>query len=154
MTDSQLSVRETAARALGNLGGTEVQAPLIAALGDLEFSVRWSAIEALGRLKTPEVANALAGHLSQGADLLETARQLERFGPGAEPAVASVLGSKNADARREACRILGAIGTASSVKPLQAALADADPTVALVARSAIAEIKRRPANISTNSLVK
>lgn len=141
LQDSQWSVRQNAARALGSWGAGDAVTPLIKLLADKEFSVRWTALEALGKLKDPQGTAALAAHLAVNPDLQPAAQALQAVGTPAETAVAAVLKSPDPEVRRQGCRILQAIATTNSVPALESALADNDPFVPMLAREALRRIE-------------
>lgn len=63
LKDSEFSVREAAAEALGQLKDTRAVEPLIAALKDDDWGVAAAAAEALGKLSDPRAVQALIAAL-------------------------------------------------------------------------------------------
>lgn len=141
--DSNWAVRQNATRALGIWATAEAYPPLIKMLDDPEFSVRWKAIDALTQWKNPPTAAALAGHMTQGLDILETGRALRTLGGPAEEAVAGLLNATNTQVRYEACRILQDNGTKKSIPALTTAAGDADGITAMLAKEALKAIDAR-----------
>jgi hypothetical protein len=70
-------------------------------------------------------------------------KELVKFGPSIEALVLERINSKQAPLRRAAIKMLGEIGTASSLPPLRKALGDQDPEVNLLAKRAIQQIEER-----------
>jgi len=56
--------RETAALALGEIGGPQAERPLITALGDPEARIRLEAARGLGKIATPRCIEAIVGFLT------------------------------------------------------------------------------------------
>jgi HEAT repeat protein len=76
-------------------------------------------------------------------DRLFAARALREAGPAAEEPAASLLNSRSETVRREACRILEAVGTAATLPRLAPLAKDPDPLVRAAAQAAAAAIRRR-----------
>jgi hypothetical protein len=147
LDDTEWGTRGSAARALGVWGTAAAVEPLIKSLEDPEFTVRWAAINSLAQLKSPEAAVPVARVLARGGtDALQAEQALKALGPPAEEPVIGLLGARDNDTRRHACRILQEIGTAKSIPALTAAASDADGITAMLAKAAleaIASQKRR-----------
>jgi HEAT repeat protein len=76
-------------------------------------------IDLLGSLKDAKAASALAQRLTGERERWRVGKALIALGPPAEDAVLPFLQSADMGARIEACRVLAAVGTGKSLKPLQ-----------------------------------
>lgn len=109
-----------AAEALG-VWGTEESVPLlIELLGENSVFVRWAAIDALGTLKDPRAAEAVAARLTEQKDARKAALALQQLGPAAEDAVLPYLEHHHWQVRVQVCHLLKEIGTKKSVPALRA----------------------------------
>lgn len=135
-------LRVAAIRALGVWGDRTSVPPLVELLDDRATSVRWSAMEALAKLKDERGAEQIAKRLLN--DTRQVSLTLQEFGAVAEPAVTPYLEHFNKTARLEACRILKVIGTKQSIPALQMAAFDEDPSVAEAALDAIRALGGSP----------
>lgn len=102
----------------------------------------------LGNLGEPSAAKPLANALAGGGIMAHDAAQaLKKLGPAAEEAVIGLLDNSDEHVRRQACEVLGEVGTARSVKALQAIVDAASGNQFSLeshnAERAIAEIRRR-----------
>jgi HEAT repeat protein len=143
LTAAEWPTRQLAARALANWGGTEALPALRSALADPEFSVRWAAIEAVGRFKDAQAAQPLAQLLCDSSCTMKAHQALVAIGPTAEDAVLKIFAQRDADCRRAACRVLKEIGTQRSLPALTAAAKDADGITVMLAKEAIQTIELR-----------
>jgi len=137
-------VRPAAAKALGTWGTKDSVLALIAAL-DGDALVKGAAIKALGGLKDPRAAEALAKLIPVPSSRHAAAKALKTMGSMAEDPVLPLLNHADRMAQMEACRILTDIGTAKSVAPLEALLKTAKSTVAMQAKRALKAIAARHA---------
>ncbi|HEX9047318.1 MAG TPA: HEAT repeat domain-containing protein, partial [Verrucomicrobiae bacterium] len=136
-------IRQSAANALSNWGSAKAVESLVKLLDDSVFSVRWAAIESLGRLHDGRAIAPLAKHFAARVDVAQTSTALEQFGAAAEESVIELLASKNSEVRYAACRLLAVIGTKASVPALTTAASDGDGIVALLAKDALKTIEAR-----------
>jgi HEAT repeat protein len=141
--DASWAVRQNAARALAVWTADEAYQPLVKALDDSQFSVRWAVIDALSHWKDAPTAGVLTNLMSHGQDIQQAGQALRAIGAPAEAAAAGLLGDKNQQVRYEACRILKEIGTQQSVPALTAAASDADGLMAMLAEDALKAIDAR-----------
>ncbi len=99
LKDTDLSVRRSAAFALGNIpGDMRVAVPaLVGALQDKEESVREEAVRSLGNIcQSPELAvPALVGELHRNNTRSDAMNALIKFGPAARPAVPALIAMLN-----------------------------------------------------------
>lgn len=137
------STRFTAARALQNWATSKTVPALLKALDDDFLVVRMSVMNTLGRLKEAKAVEPIAARLASYQDRVVASRVLQEMGSVAEAAVSKRLKHEEWQARYEACKILGKIGTKKSVPALKKALDDSNPLVQSTAQRAIAEIEGR-----------
>jgi serine/threonine protein kinase len=152
LQDSEWSVREGAARALGVWGSTNDTPLLIPCLDDSQMSVRWAAMNSLGTLKDSRAAVPLARRVQDETDSMIAARAIQSLGSPAEDAVLPLLKDQNKQVRGEACQILQEIGTRKSIDALTPLAADSDAIVSMMARTAVLEIRSRLDSVATNSI--
>ena len=119
LADRNGRIRAAAAKALVNWGTTNSTSALIKAAAEEDLWVRQAAMEALGRLKSPAGAEAVAARLIPMQDRATAAKALRAMGPLAEPAVLPLLKDRDGWVRLEACKVLGEIGTAQSLPALE-----------------------------------
>jgi HEAT repeat protein len=143
--DANWAVRQSAARALGVWIAPGAYQPLVKALDDSQFSVRWAVIDALSHWKDAPTAGVLANQMSHGVDVQQAAQALRAIGAPAEAAAAGLLADKNQQIRYEACRVLKDIGTQQSAPALTSAASDADSMLAMLAEEALHSIEARAA---------
>ncbi len=143
LKDSDQFTRQNAAKALGVWGTSDAAEPLVKALDDAQFAVRWAAIDALGRLKDSRGIEPLAQMVAKRKEQFQAGTALKSIGDAAEPAVLKLLEDKSAEVRRDACQILKVIGTKKSAAALEAASRDSDGLVALLAKQALEEASKR-----------
>ena len=112
-SDKDPLVRAAAAEALGKIGHPSAIPPLIKALGDERYMVRWDAVKALGELKAePAVPN------------LERVAKTDR----------------QSDVRLAAVNSLGKIGGKEAIGPLIDVLSDKDENIAYFASQNLARL--------------
>jgi len=107
--DKDAGVRQRCARALGELGGDEAVAALLAALRDADPRVRLEAVRSVARLDPVAAVDPLAG---------------------------MVLGDADWEVRAEAAHVLGQAGRAEGLGALDAAAADPNEFVRAAASAA------------------
>jgi hypothetical protein len=136
-------LRQTATRALGNMGSERAVEPLIARLEDTDADVRYAAAEALGNMGSERAVEPLIARLEDtDADVrYAAARVLGNMGSerAVEPLIAR-LEHADADVRYAAAEALGNMGSERAVEPLIARLEDTD---ADVRRAAVKALSRR-----------
>jgi HEAT repeat protein len=106
------------------------------------YSVRESAVEALGRIGDAEAVPGLLAALGDAnADVREAAAAaLGEIGAPAVPGLLAALRDADADVREAAAKALGEIGDAAAVPGLLAALGDAEANVREAAAKALGQI--------------
>ncbi|MBN9517119.1 HEAT repeat domain-containing protein [bacterium] len=120
--EKDLTLRQAALGALAVWAGPETVPALTKSLEHEHVFTRRAVLGVLTRLKVVEAAPAIANLLPSAADRSEASAALKALGAPAEKAVAPLLAHKDWAAAAEACRILGEIGTADSIPPLEAVL--------------------------------
>lgn len=142
--DHEVSTR--ALRALGNLGGQQVEATLLTSLSSSDKQVKRAALQGLARLSTPKAVKALASALHDDETFASAASSLARI--GSRPAIKALTEHyRSADPRARAA-ILGQIGTSHNatgrIKQIMlSALSDSSEEVAVAAARALARIGGR-----------
>ncbi|MDD1639769.1 MAG: HEAT repeat domain-containing protein [Methanomicrobiales archaeon] len=119
-------VRAGAAADLAAIGSAAVD-PLVAALRDPRWEVRYRAAEALGQIEDPRVCAALAGTLEDPRDHVRymAAKGLGlRRCPGSVAGLCRALGDENEYVRRIAAGSLAAVGDPGVVSSLKDRLAE------------------------------
>jgi hypothetical protein len=142
LADKDLQCRLTAMKALARWGGAASAATLAGQLGDEAAPVRRVALDLLGELKNPAVAETIV-RLNIVSDREAASAALQALGPPAEPAVLPLLNHETPEVRLEACRILRRIGTRTAIPELLKATQDARAPVADAAWDAIEAIAGR-----------
>jgi CubicO group peptidase (beta-lactamase class C family) len=144
LEDGEPLVREAAADALGRVGPEARAAvtPLIETFGGDDPYVAGAAAIALARIGDAAVASLTAALDDKSDDVRRSVViALGRLGPAAAPASAALKRALTTDSlavvRSNAADALGAIGDATAVDALTAALADADADVRRSASTAI-----------------
>ncbi len=139
--------RREAAVDLGRLGAPAVPL-LLRALGDRDWRVRKTAVEALVTLGGPPVISGLVRCLSteDNAGARNSAIEaLVRIGPPAVEAVLPLLATADPDVRKFAIDVLGDIRNARPVPEILARLVDDDENVRVAAAEALGKIRDRRA---------
>ncbi len=144
-TDSENSIRASAASFLKTYGTTNEVPVLIKLLRDSDWNARQNAIKGLSRMKDERAIDPLVDELMRGGSpgQQEATAALVAIGAPAETAVLQMLQQKYLETRREACRILQRIGTSKSLEPLQEIVGDPDQSLSQAAADAIRAIKFR-----------
>ncbi|MDP7052042.1 MAG: HEAT repeat domain-containing protein [Verrucomicrobiota bacterium] len=143
LTDSDPYTRQAVCRALAVWGEADAVPELIKRLKDSHPTVRWAALEALGRLADPRAAVPVAGHLASGSEPAPAIATLQAIGPAAEPSVRPLLRAKEQYIRHAACRLLGVLGSGRSALDLLAVQRGKDPLAAKLAKHALSQIVQR-----------
>jgi HEAT repeat protein len=141
LEDDDEEVRETAARALGQVGDSRAVKPLIKALGDGDWEVRKAAAKALGKIGKPAVEPLIKALGDDGYGVAEAAAEaLGEIGDtrAVEP-LSEALGDDGYGVAEAAAIALGKIGK-PAVKPLIKALGDGGRDVRWHAAVALREI--------------
>lgn len=142
-------VGEAAIAALGTWGGQESVPVLITALNELAaipaaFTLRKTVMESLARLKDERAIAPLAARLAEPRDAHHASAALIMMGPSVEAEVVKYLQPNfPPTSRAEACRVLAAVGTKTSVPALQAIANDRIANVSASARLALKLISDR-----------
>ncbi len=124
--------------------GPETVPALAKSLGHEDIFTRRAALGVLTRLNAAEAAPAIAKLLPNSGERGEASAALKAIGPPAEKSVAPLITHKDVFTAAEACRILGEIGTADSIPPLEAVLAGKPQfTVGAAATDALRAIRGR-----------
>jgi ATP/ADP translocase/HEAT repeat protein len=112
--------RLLAARALGGAGAGAPQRLLAELLSDPDPAIRRAALAAAGEARIPALLPALVFRLGRRDTARAASEALSAWGPGAEPALASVLADPRQDPalRRRAAAPLGRIATGEAVEIL------------------------------------
>ena len=127
LEDASGSVREAAARALGEIGETRTVPSLIAALDDAEEEVRHATVEALGKIG-PLAVDPLTAALEDSSSKVReaAARALGEIGDTrVVPSLIAALDDAEEEVRRAAVGAMGQLGDSRAVEPLIATLGDA-----------------------------
>lgn len=138
------TARATGAGLLGRYG---TAAELPAMLRLLQWSQpgeQQGVLERVGCLKDPRAIAPLADLVARASgDSQAVLGVLKGFGAAAEPAVLALLEQRHAETRRQACEVLGEIGTARSVEPLRRQMIEPDPQVSQAATTALRAVSQR-----------
>lgn len=137
--------RAAALRALGQWGTTEHVPLLIDLVPNPSQDIRWAAMEALVELGDERGAKAIATRLGDIWDRQRgpVTQCLIALGPKAETAVIPYLDHSHHFTRREACKILKAIGTEKSIAPLEKVASGSDRIFAKDAKDALEAVRIR-----------
>ncbi|MCC7474511.1 MAG: HEAT repeat domain-containing protein [Pirellulales bacterium] len=138
--------KEDAIRGLVIWGG-KFSTPILIELMEKE-NVRVSdeLFSALGQLKDPKGAEAVARHLGNVFNHDGAVNSLRRMGPVAEDALIKAAPSQDPDVSLAAIQLLGEVGSEKSNSILQRASSARNPQVKAAARDAIAKIRLRKKN--------
>lgn len=144
LAERESPYRHIAAKVLAAAAASQHVPFLVKQLGDNDWSVRTEVMEALGRLKDKRAIGPLAEMIARGeGDRQKAVEVLCKFGSAAEDAALGLLKENNLETRRDACRILGQVGTRRGLKPLQEAMTDRDDMLRQAASEAVGAIQRR-----------
>jgi HEAT repeat protein len=116
---------------------------LLKSLDDKSPIVRGAAMQTLARLGAKEAVQPIADMLADRQGRVGASKALQAMGPIAEEAVLKQLKNDEWIVRHEACKVLGAIGTAKGVKLLKKLEADPNLLVRRSAKQAIQKIEKR-----------
>lgn len=144
MLDSNASLRRAAIGVMGAWGTKDDIPKLVKLLDQLDSLIRMAAIEALGQIKAPASAEALAPLLANQSDQHNAMRALEALCEIAEPAVIKMLNHADKQVRYHACKTLGKIGGKRSVAAIKKQLrAERDSFARLGAEGALRDLQKR-----------
>ncbi|MBE7504069.1 MAG: HEAT repeat domain-containing protein [Verrucomicrobiales bacterium] len=138
------TARATGASLLGRYG-TAAELPAMLRL------LQWSqpgehqgVLERVGSLEDPRAIVPLVDLVARASGNSHAVLGvLKRFGAAAEPAVLALLEQRHAETRRQACELLGEIGTAQSVEPLRRQMLEPDQQVSQAATTALRAVSQR-----------
>jgi HEAT repeat protein len=122
LNDSDPFTRQEGIKAMGVWATEESIELLIQLLDDSDPFTRRSAIVGLGASKAERAAIPLAKQMAKWTDWPVAGHALQALGPKAESAVIPYLKNSDVRVRREACTILGVIGTKASEAALREAV--------------------------------
>ncbi|HSI04381.1 MAG TPA: HEAT repeat domain-containing protein, partial [Myxococcota bacterium] len=130
-TSEDYRARERAAWILGEVGVATFYQPLVPLLKDSDVRVRRAAIEAAGKLASPQLIDALVEALSAPRLAGTAVNALVRVGPRGEEAAAKLLANDKADreGRLQATRVLARFTDGASVAALTSQLDATDPRI-------------------------
>jgi serine/threonine-protein kinase len=144
LKDQDHFTRVEALKALKNWGDDETVDVLLPLVDDPDLQFRREVITFLGDLKDARAAEPLTKRLGDWTDRDLASQALKKIGQPAEKAVAACLKDKDANVRREACKILRVIGTRDSLPALRELAAETDRVVGPDAQDAIRTISAQP----------
>jgi hypothetical protein len=122
--------------------GTKEEVPYFLEMLDAD-PTRPLAMEALGVLKDPRGAEAVAKYLAPGNERPRAIASLKTMGPAAEDTLIGYLKDKDAAVLIEVCKLLNAAGTKKSLTPLRALGTDKNKQVVQAAGDAFKAITAR-----------
>lgn len=134
-------IRKEAIEVLGKINNPDAVEPLIQALKDEYWGVRWYAVRALGKIGEPAVGGLIQALKNRFEDIpREAAEALGKIGEPAVESLIKALDDKDEYTRGKAAVVLGEIGTKKAVVPLINALSDKDKYVRKTASQALGKI--------------
>ena len=118
--------REYAAWVLGEVGVQNFYQPLVPLLQDSSESVRMAAIEAAGRLETPELIPHLVQQFSHARLAISTVKALAQFGPDVQGHLIPILDdlTQPPELRSHLARVLARLDSTESAEVLAEHLGD------------------------------
>jgi HEAT repeat protein len=143
LTDSNLTVQESAASILAAIADARVLPPLLSALTSADWIVRMHAAKALGRIGDPQAVLPMMPLLQDKvkAVRVEAAAGLAQIGEAAVPSLLEALQHKEWLVKLHAIEALGKIKSRASVEPLLSILFnDPDTAVRTDAARSLGEI--------------
>lgn len=148
LTDSDPTIRQSAAYTLSLTGDRRAVEPLVQALNDEDWSVRLYVVMALGVIGDQQAVGPLALALEDTDSGVRHAAVMALGGMGA-PAVDPLIRALNDEdlhVRKEAAESLGKIGDQRAVEPLKCALNDEDWSVHSEAEKALEKLGKEQAS--------
>ena len=126
LTSPSRKTREYAAWILGEVGVQNFYQPLIPLLNDSSENVRLAAIDAAGRLRTPELIPELVKQFSHPRLAMSTVKSLARFGPSVQNEIIPILDdlTQPPELRAHLARVLARLDSPESAELLAEHLAD------------------------------
>jgi len=123
--------------------------PLLVFLRDPEHAVRRRAIAAAGKLRAPELIQAIVEQFQRRETALEAASALAAHGPGIEGVLQGILvdEASHVDSRRGVALVLQRLATREAADALVAALTAGEPSVRKAAARSLARLTRRQRGI-------
>lgn len=143
-------VQKSAANALTVWATPEAEDALIKAIQLEDVFVRGPAIKALGKLKSPKAAQAVASKMYEPNTRHDAIAALKAMGPVAEDATISLLKDRDSWVRAEACAVLQEIGGKKSLKALRALSGKSNGIEEMNCKRAISAIELRVDSDSDN----
>lgn len=141
--DKDGATRAEAAKGLKAWGSAKNVPALVKLVSDDNIFARHQAIEALGKLKDPRGADAVAAVVPDFRVRFQAVNALKAMGPVAEKAVLPLLKHQDWVVRSEACKVLGEVGGKDSVPALKDLLSDSNQLVAAEAGRALKAVDAR-----------
>lgn len=138
----QGEIRESAARALGELANPAAVVPLIVALDDWNIDVRIAAAEALGEIRDQRAVDALARAFRERSLRKKSFEALVKIGAPSIKALISLLPESPAEMKKLIIDIFGKIGSTRSIPPLIDCLRERDRDIQDAAAVALLKIGR------------
>lgn len=123
---SQAEVRESAAKALGELGKEEAVIPLIVAMDDWNIDVRTAAIEALGQIGDARAVDPLARAIREKSLQKKALMSLIQIGRPSIKSLAELLPESPREVKLQMINAMGRIGGKSAIEPLVNCLRERD----------------------------
>jgi HEAT repeat protein len=143
LADKDQNIRRAAAEGLGRAGDTaSIDALEKVAGGDEAGAVRLAALFALQKLGR-NYAGRLADGMASPKLLAQGQEYFVELGPSMAQTLVPRLQEPDPEVREAIADLLGVIGDASVILPLQRAITDRDPSVGAAAKRAIARIQSR-----------
>jgi VWFA-related protein len=138
--DDDASVRADALWDLGFADDPRAIKALLAGLSDREAQVRWRAAEGLGRQRDLATLDALIDRLADADRRVRSAAAEAIAGFGVTAVTALSTGLSRPEVAAGAAALLGRIGDAEALAPLEGLAASDDPTLRLAAARAITDL--------------
>ena len=152
LAHQDVSVRKSAAEALGDVGDTRAVEPLLLVLNDKDEDVRSSSARALGKIGDARAVVPLLAVLKEENRRVQkwAVSALGRIGDArAVVPLLAVLKDEDSGVRTKAVEALGRIGDARAVEPLKSALNDDNNYVRRRAVWALEELGVKPAELDS-----
>lgn len=143
LKERDANTRTSGAKALKVWGTSKNVATLVAMLKDDNTFAKSAAFEALGGIKDPKGAEAVAALFPDFFARRPATDSLKAMGAMAEKPVLALLKHQDWRVRSEVCKLLAEIGTKESLADLKTALSDSNPLVPKEAEKAIKAIEER-----------
>ena len=139
LTSPSLKTREYAAWILGEVGVQNFYQPLVPLLNDSSEHVRLAAIDAAGRLRTPELIPELVKQFAFPRLAMTTVKALAKFGPSVQDELVPILDdlTQPPELRAHLARVLARLDSPESAELLAEHLADENIHVRLAVVQAL-----------------